>query len=116
MRDEQGRWVSGINESLTVMRHPMTGRWMLLANFHYALSDDPTNFRDSPLRPYLADHNLTHKTMGTVNEIIEWQGKWYRSSMFGPMDHWKLGFAEIAWIPDGAFTLVKPSMMAEKLA
>ena len=55
MRDEQGRCVSGINESLTVMRHPLTGKWILLANFHYAVSDDPTNFRDTPLRTYLPD-------------------------------------------------------------
>jgi hypothetical protein len=50
--------------------------------------------------------------MGFACEMVEMNGKWYRSGVFGKRDYWKLGFTEISWEKDGAFRIVKPSVLA----
>lgn len=112
LRDGKGELLWGLNESLTIMRHPLDGRWIMLGNYQYLLSDDPLDFRASPALPYLANPAATGDVFGTVGEIVEWQGAWYRSGMFGPRDGWKLGFSEIRWQPRGAFELVTPSVLS----
>ena len=110
--DENNRRLWSLNESLTVMKHPLNGRWIMLGNLQYFIADDPTNFQGGKASTYFPDHNQTHARLGTVGEIIEWQGRWYRSGMYGKRDYWKLGFTEIRWVPDGAFEIVAPSVMA----
>jgi len=99
-------------ESLTVMRHPLNGKWILLANQQYALSDDPTDFTQSQVHLYDTTLNGEPADIGYACETIEWQGKWYRSGVHGQLDHWVLGFTEIEWVEDGAFRVVRPSAVA----
>jgi hypothetical protein len=100
------------SESLTVVQHPLTKQWIMLANWHYVVSDDPTDFMKSEARLY--DTKFHGKTMdiGFAGEIIQWQGKWYRSGVIGPVDNWKLGLTEIEWVRDGAFRIVTPSVLS----
>jgi len=112
--DDDNRRIGGQNESLTVMKHPLTGKWIMMANVQYVVSDDPTNFRDSKVVTYFTPHTSTPSAIGTVGETIEWQGKWYRSGMYGKRDYWKLGFTEIKWAEAGAFEVLTPSVMAAK--
>jgi hypothetical protein len=99
-------------ESLTVMRHPLSHKWIALGNWHYVLSDDPTNFLAGKPRLYDIDFSGTKVDMGFACRILQSQGKWYRSGVMGKLDNWQLGFTEIAWTPEGAFRVVKPSRMA----
>ena len=99
-------------ESLTGMRHPINNRWILLANHQYNLSDDPTRFADENVRLYNNIYQGRPVDMGFAGEIISHEGRWYRSGVLGKGDHWKLGFTEIEWDPEGAFHIVKPSVLA----
>lgn len=96
-------------ESLTVMKHPLNGKWILLANWHYILSDDPLRFDGSAAREYDRDWNGKPADMGFACEIVQHNGKWYRSGTMGRRDYWRLGFTEIEWVEGGAFRVVKPS-------
>jgi hypothetical protein len=104
--------VYSTSESLNVLRHPLTGQWVMLANFHYLLSDDPTDFTRSEAR--LHDRAFEGRTVdiGFAGEMIEHEGSWYRSGCFGTRDYWKLGFTGIEWVEDGAWRLVRPSIQS----
>jgi hypothetical protein len=99
-------------ESLTVMKHPLTQEWVMLGNWHYVVSDDPTSFLKSEPRLYNIYAHGRSADLGFAGEIIQWQGRWYRSGVMGPLDNWKLGFTEIEWVPDGAFKVVTPSVLS----
>jgi hypothetical protein len=111
--DLPGRdWVA--TESLTVMRHPRSGRWIMLGNFQYAVSDDPLDFTGSEVHAYF--ENTTNGVtdlgrLGFAGEIIESGGRWYRSGVLGAADAWVLGFHEIEWVPGGAFRIRQPSVV-----
>jgi hypothetical protein len=98
-------------ESVTVIRRPTDGRWLLLANWHCIASDDPTDFTRSPATLYENTYQGRRVDMGYACEILEHEGRWYRSGVFGPCDNWKLGFTEIEWIDNGAFRIVRPSVL-----
>lgn len=98
-------------ESLTVMKHPLNGRWIMLANHHYALSNDPTRFPEEAVRTYDLSHQGRATEIGFAGEIIQHDGRWFRSGVIGPRDFWKLGFTEIGWNADGAFHILAPSRM-----
>jgi hypothetical protein len=99
-------------ESLHVMKHPVTGQWVIMGNWQYAVSDNPVDFFRSEVR--LFDRNFRGKPvdMGFACEMVNLNGKWYRSGVFGKRDYWKLGFTEVSWDKDGAFTVVNPSVLA----
>ncbi|MBD3240568.1 MAG: family 43 glycosylhydrolase [Chitinivibrionales bacterium] len=101
-----------VAESITVMRHPLNGRWILLANWQWVLSDDPTRFDGDSAEVFDNRFGDGRVDLGFACEMIEHEGAWYRSGTFGPSDHWKLGFTEVAWEPRGAFRVVKPSVLA----
>jgi len=103
---------AGAAESLTVMKHPLTQQWIMLENYHFVLSDDPTNFLKNEVRLYDIDFHGKPADLGFAAEIVQWQGKWYRSGVFGPLDNWKLGFTEIEWVRNGAFRVVDPSILS----
>jgi len=92
-------------ESMFVLRHPLNGKWILIGNWHYALSDNPLDFTNSKV------YRLPDNDSGFASEIIEWQGRWYRSAVLGVMDYWVLGFHAIEWDPDGAFHIKEPSFI-----
>jgi predicted GH43/DUF377 family glycosyl hydrolase len=106
--------VYSTSESLNVLRHPLTGRWVMLGNFHYVISDDPLDFTSSD--PRLYDTRFRGKTidMGFAGETIQRAGHWYRSGCFGTRDYWRLGFTEIEWVQDGSFRIVRPSIMGSR--
>ncbi len=99
-------------ESLTVMNHPVTQQWIMLGNWHYAVSDDPTDFLKSDAHLYDVNFHGAASDLGFAGEIIQSDGKWYRSGVIGPVDRWKLALTEIEWVPDGAFRIVKPSVLS----
>lgn len=102
---------AGTTESTFTMRHPLSGKWILMGNWQYALSDDPLNFKNSEVRYYNTEYNGKVVDMGFACEIVNHNNKWYRSGVFGDRDYWRLGFTEIEWIKEGAFKIVKPSII-----
>ncbi len=102
-----------LSESLTVMKHPLNGKWIMLGNWQYILSDDPLNFPEREARRYNLNYNGKITDIGYAGEMLQHEGKWYRSGVFGKRDYWKLGFTEIRWVPDGAFEIVTPSVLAK---
>jgi hypothetical protein len=106
---------ANLTESLTVMKHPLNGKWVMLANWQYALSDDPTNFATDRVKPYDLTCGRSVADAGYACEMIEHQGKWYRSGVIGDRDYWKLGFTEVKWVENGAFEVVTPSVLSKPL-
>jgi len=101
-------------ESLNVIKNPISGKWIMLANWQYIVSDDLTNFKNNKARFYDTEYKGKRVDIGFAGEMVQHDGKWYRSGCFGPRDYWKLGFTEIEWAPDGAFRIVKPNVLAEQ--
>lgn len=100
-------------ESLVVMKHPAaSGKWVMMGNWHYIISDDPTDFLKNGAQLYSLDFEGKPADLGFAGEILQANGKWYRSGVIGPVDRWKLAFTEIEWVPDGAFRIVKPSVLS----
>jgi hypothetical protein len=48
--------------------------------------------------------------IGFAGRMIQHEGKWYRSGVFGKRDYWKLGFTEIEWVENGAFKIAVPRL------
>lgn len=98
-------------ESMTVMRHPIDGRWIALGNTSWAASDDPLRFATEAVRKYdYRDGEGRYAHFPGVGEMIQWRGRWYRSGLFGEWDHGRLGFTEVAWVRDGLFTVARRSI------
>lgn len=106
------KWGFNSAESLTVMKHPLNGKWIMLGNWQYLDSDNPFTFDSSSGGIYNIDFEGKITDLGFAGEMVFHNGKWYRSGVFGKRDHWKLGFTEIEWSADGAFTIVRPSIMS----
>jgi sucrose-6-phosphate hydrolase SacC (GH32 family) len=106
---------AGTTESMFVMRHPLTGQWIMMGNWQYVVSDDPADFKSGEVRYYDTELNGNIMDMGFACEMVFHEGMWYRSGVFGEFDHWKLGFTEVAWDKSGAFHIVKPSIVTNKV-
>jgi len=104
--------LEGTAESLTVMRHPLNGRWIILTNYYYNLSDDPTRFADGVAQTYDLTYQNRQVDIGFAGEIIFYNRRWYRSGVIGKPNYWKLGFTEIEWDLQGAFHITQPSVLA----
>ncbi len=102
---------SGNSESLTVMKHPLTGQWIMLANNHYATSSDPLTFLKSEVKEYNRSFNGMDVEIGIAGEMVQHNGKWYRSGFVGKRGCQRLIFTEIEWDEEGAFNIVKPSII-----
>lgn len=103
----------GSTESLTVMRHPLNGKWIMLGNFQYTLSDNPEDFTGGDVRTYYNEDEDRYEKicqLGFAGEVINWNGRWYRSAVLGMVDYWVLGFHEIEWDAKGAFNITTPSI------
>ena len=98
-------------ESATVMRHPLTGQWIVLTNDHYIVSDTPLTFLNGKAKEYDLNYKGKKLDIGYAGEMIEYNGKWYRSGVMGANNYMRLGFTEIEWVKDGAFRIVKPSVV-----
>jgi hypothetical protein len=99
-------------ESLHVMIHPISGKWILMGNWQYALSDDPVDFSLSEVKEFNRSFHGEDVDLGFACEMLNVNDRWYRSGVFGKRDYWKLGFTEVKWEPDGAFEIVNPSVLA----
>ena len=101
------------SESLTVMRHPLSGRWIMVGNWQYILSDDPLRFR--PEDACVHDFRWGSRAVdwGFAGEMVQHEGRWFRSGTIGRRDYWRLGFTEVEWQPDGGFRIVRPSVCAD---
>jgi hypothetical protein len=84
-----------------------------MGNWQYAISDDPTDFHGGKVREFDRNFKGNPTDMGFACEILNVNNHWFRSGVFGKRDYWKLGFTEIQWIEDGAFKIVKPSILSE---
>jgi hypothetical protein len=100
-------------ESLHVMQHPLSGKWIIMGNWQYAISDDPVDFSGSKVRKFDRRYKNRIMDMGFACEILRLNDKWYRSGVFGERDYWKLGFTEIKWNKEGAFNIIHPSILSE---
>jgi sucrose-6-phosphate hydrolase SacC (GH32 family) len=119
-----GLGVGGWGESPFVMRHPQSGKWIILLNNGYSLSDDPLRF--PPLRPYPFQsgwHQVGRPTgawgdgtneladddgAGFAHEVLEFAGQWYMTGVVGTDGHEKLKFTPIVWTKD-SFRLAERS-------
>jgi len=102
---------AGTTESMFAMKHPVTGQWIIMGNWQYAVSDDPLNFMDGEVRFYDIVYDGKIIDIGFAGEMVCYNGTWYRSGVFGDGDHWKLGFTQIEWDMNGAFNIIKPSIV-----
>jgi hypothetical protein len=100
-------------ESLHVLKHPLTGRWVIMGNWQYAISDDTADFHSRDIREFNRKLNGKIVDMGFACEILNLNGNWYRSGVFGNRDYWKLGFTQIHWVEDAAFYIIKPSILSD---
>lgn len=98
------------SESLHVMEHPLSRKWIMMGNWSYIISDDPLRFDMQNAALYDRSYNGSSVDLGFACEMVAYHGKWYRSGNFGKRDYWKLGFTEIEWVVDGAFKVSKPSV------
>ena len=115
--------MTGMNpgESPFIMRHPISGMWIIFMNGGYSVSEDPLNF--PPIVPYPfksgiytfpKPHDEGKGTFyhadddgaGFAHEIIEFKGQWYMTGAVGTDGHTKLKFTPIGWTED-AFRLTK---------
>jgi hypothetical protein len=98
----------GTTESMVILRHPLAQRWIMMGNWHYVLSDDPLDFMRGEVRHYDNRFQGKRVDLGFACEIVQHEGRWYRSATVGDLDYWKLGLTEIEWVKDGAFRIVAP--------
>jgi hypothetical protein len=109
-------------ESPFVMKHPLSGKWIIFVNGGYSVSADP--FKFPPVTPYPFKSGLfkfanAHDEgkgtfyhadddgAGFAHEIIEFKGRWYMTGAVGLDGHTKLKFTPIQWTPD-ALRLAPP--------
>ena len=52
------------------MRHPLNGRWIMLGNWQYILSDDPVSFRMKDVRIHDFRYDGKLVDVGTAGEYL----------------------------------------------
>ena len=96
-------------ESPFVLRHPGSGKWMMFLNWHYAVSNDPTQF--SSVTPLGFSCGLEYPSSitngagrgwesvgaGFAREFIEHEGVSYMSGVMGYDGNTCLGFTRFEW-------------------
>ena len=90
-------------ESPFVLKHPISGKYILFLNWDYGISDDPLRFSSLQSLPFpcgLAKGRLESVGVGYAREIIEHDGKNYFSGVMGKDGYMKLGFTEFEWTED----------------
>lgn len=106
-------------ESPFVMKHPNSGKWMIITNGGYSMSENP--FRFPPIQPYTfkagwhghiagvtASGNWGDGTncqadddgAGFAHEVLEFSGRWYLTGVVGRDGQFKLKFTPIEWTAD----------------
>jgi Glycosyl hydrolases family 43 len=105
-------------ESTFVMRHPQSGKWIIILNGGYSVSDDPLKF--PPIQPYSfksgwhpvagvkasgawgdgTNCQADDDGAGYAHEVLEFSGQWYLSGVVGRDGQFKLKFTPIEWTKD----------------
>jgi hypothetical protein len=84
----------------------------MIGNWQYIPSDDPCRFRAEDARVHDFTFAGTNVDWGFAGEMVQHEGRWYRSGVIGRRDYWRLGFTQVEWVPDGALRPVKPSAIS----
>ena len=99
-------------ESPFVLRHPRTGKYILLLNWDYAVSDSPLQFAETQPLPFPSGLDYPPGAVagsgegweavgvGFAREVIEFEDKKYFSGVFGKDGEMKLGFTRFEWTDD----------------
>jgi hypothetical protein len=106
-------------ESPCVLRHPLSGRWVIVVNGGYSLSDDPLRF--PPVRPFPfksgwhgniegvkasglwgdgTNCQADDDGAGFAHEVLEYNGQWYLTGVVGRDGQFRLRFTPIEWTAD----------------
>ncbi len=102
---ESGDYFVNPCESPYVLKHPVSGKYILLLNWDYSISDDPLRF-DSltriPFKAGLVKTEYTYESVGVgfAREVINYNEQNYFSGVFGPDGYFKLGFTPFRWTDD----------------
>jgi hypothetical protein len=112
-------------ESSFVMKHPISGKWIIFLNGGYSVSDNPLRFPQ--IQPYsfksgwhAPDNDATASGnwgdgtncqadddgTGFAHEILKFKDRWYISGVVGRDGQFKLKFTPLEWTED-AFQLAK---------
>ncbi len=92
-------------ESPFVIKHPISGNFILILNWHYGISEDPLNYHSIKPLPFLSGIALkgeTYEGIGTgfAHEVIEHNGKNYMSGVTGLDGQFKLRLTSFSWTKD----------------
>jgi beta-xylosidase len=92
-------------ESPFVVKHPISGNYILLLNWDYAISEDPLSFNIIKPLPFLSGIEKKGETWegvgaGFARELIEHKGKNYMSGVIGLDGDFKLCFKCFSWTRD----------------
>ena len=124
-KDLKGGTCSGNQaESPFVMKHPISGKWIIFLNGGYSVSDDP--FRFPQIHPYSfksgwrvpdgiknsgnwgdgTNCKADDDGVGFAHEVLKFKDRWYMSGVVGKDGRFKLKFTPIEWTAD-SFRLVQ---------
>ncbi len=91
-----------IYESPYILYYPGWKKYVLLLNLGFSVSDTPFEFKgfqeyECSAVPVVSDAWLQnqkyfHPQLGFAGEVIQMDGKYYRSSCYGPRNAWKIKF------------------------
>jgi sucrose-6-phosphate hydrolase SacC (GH32 family) len=113
-----GASAGGPGESPFVMKHPRSGKWIVLLNGGCSVSDNPLRF--PPIRPYSfksgwqpvagakasgawgdgTNCQADDDGAGFAHEVLECSGQWYMTGVVGRDGQFKLKFTPLAWTAD----------------
>lgn len=90
-------------ESPFVLKHPVSGKYILFLNWDYSISEDPIKFPTLQPLPFpcgIASEGLASVGVGYAREFIEHDGNNYLSCVLGQDGYMKLGFMQFKWTED----------------
>ncbi|MFI4912382.1 MAG: hypothetical protein ACIAQZ_12010 [Sedimentisphaeraceae bacterium JB056] len=99
---QSGDYIFNPCESPFVLKHPLSGKYILLLNWDYSISEDPLRF-DSltplPFKAGIVKNEYTWEGVGAgfAREVISHNGQNYFSGVLGPDGYFKLGFTPFRW-------------------
>ncbi|MBL8027557.1 MAG: family 43 glycosylhydrolase [Fibrobacteres bacterium] len=89
-------------ESPFVIRHPNSGKYLMLLNWDYSESDDPVKFEVTRPLPFKCGIERTADGdigigAGFAREIISHEGQQYLSGVLGKFGQFVIGFTPFSW-------------------
>lgn len=92
-------------ESPFVLRHPNSDRYLMLLNWDYSISDDPSRFDSLKPIPFSCGFEKKGSEyegvgLGFAREIINHNGRNYMSGVLGRFGQFVIGFTAFSWTDD----------------